>query len=208
MSRRRNRRAPDIDVLARHYLSRGLSKHPEIRQHVGNLDDLERMPMYSLLSLAKAMGVDADATIKATEQQEDELMRYSMRHPAFQGELEFDLTFTLLGRSITRKAKVCYEHTPEWEYWDLRKKAPFRGWPGSSWQLEVAAVPGEYDEDENLVEGTPHWVQLDDIIREEVLPHEIWDHVLDEVDEKCKVEDADRRSSALVKANPKSKRRH
>jgi len=208
MSRNRKTRAPDIDVLAGHYLSRGLSKHPEIAKHVENLDDLEKMSLYSLLTVAKTMGVDADAMIRVTEQQENELMRYSMTHPAFRGELECDLTFTLLGKSVTRKAKVVYEHTPEWEYWDLNKKAPFKGWNGSSWHLEVAAVTEEYDEDENPFAGTPYWVHLDDIAKIDVLPHEFWDHVLDEVDEKCKVEDAERRAAALVRASPKSKRRH
>ena len=208
MSRSREPRAPKIDVLAQHYLSRGLSKHPEIAQHVDDLDQLENMPMYSLLALAKAVGVDADAIIRSTEKQEHELHQYALRYPAFRGEIEFDLALTLLGKSITRKAKVVYEHTPDWEYWDLRKNALFRSWPSSSWHLEVQAVPDEYDDDENVVEGEPYWVRLGDITEDDVLPNEVWDHILDAVDEKCKAEDAERRQSALEEAKPKSKRRH
>jgi hypothetical protein len=47
----------------------------------------------------------------------------SFKYPGFKGELPFDLTFTFLGKSVTRKAKVVYEHTPEWPYSDLRKQA-------------------------------------------------------------------------------------
>lgn len=208
MSKDKKERVPDVDVLAQHYLSRGLSEHPEIGKYVDNLDDLEQMSLYSLLEVAKKMGVDADATIRATEHRETERMRYSLDRPAFRGEMEFDLTFTLLGKSVTRKAKIVYAHTPEWEYWDLHKNAPFKGWSGSSWHLELAAVPEEYDEDDNPIEGMPYWVELEDLIKEDVLPHDIWDHILDAVDEKCKAEDAERRASVLVKASPRSKRRH
>ena len=33
-----NRKAPDIDILARAYLARGLSQHPEIAKHRGRAD--------------------------------------------------------------------------------------------------------------------------------------------------------------------------
>ncbi len=115
MPRKGKAKAPDIDVLARHYLGRGLSKHPDAAQHVANVDDIEQMPMWSLLTLAKKMGVDADATIRATEAHEDQLSKYSFSFPGFKGELGFDLTIAFLGQSLTRKAKVVYEHTPEWE---------------------------------------------------------------------------------------------
>ena len=69
-------------------------------------------------------------------------------------------------------------------------------------------MPDEYDDDENVVEGEPYWVRLGDITEDDVLPNEVWDHILDAVDEKCKAEDAERRQSALEEAKPKSKRRH
>jgi hypothetical protein len=152
--RKATHKAPDIDVLARHYLSRGLSTHPEVAQHVASIEDLEKMQLWSLLTLAKKMGVDADETIRATEVAEHQLLEHSMRFPAFKGELEFDLTIAFLGKTVTRKAKVVYEHTPEWEYYDLRKKALFTGWGGSSWHVEV---PEESDGDGNFVEGEPYW---------------------------------------------------
>jgi len=211
MPRKGNAKAPDIDVLARHYLSRGLSKHPDVAQHVANVNDIEQMPMWSLLTLAKTMGVDADATIRATEEHEDKLSNYSFSFPGFKGALEFDLTVTFLGKSITRRAKVVYEHTPEWEYYDLRKKALYTGWNGSAYHIEVAAVPEEQDEDGNATAGRPYWVRMDDITRDDVLPHDAWDAVLDAVDEQCKAEDADRRRAAAARqadARPRSRKQH
>ena len=47
--------------------------------------------MWSLPTLAKKMGVDADAMIRATERHEHERSRYSSTYPGFRGEIEFDL---------------------------------------------------------------------------------------------------------------------
>ena len=106
---------------------------------------------------------------------------------------------------------MVYEHTPEWEYWDLRKKAPYVGWEGSSYHIEVAAVPEEHHRD-GVTLGEPYWVRMDDITRDDVLPHEVWDTVLDAVDEKCKLEDAERRrvAAALRQAElrPRSRKHH
>ncbi len=206
-----NRKAPDIDVLARHYLSRGLSQHPDVAQHVANIKDVEQMQMWSLLTLAKKMGVDADATIRATEEHDDQLSRYSFSYPGFRGEFEFDLTIAFLGTSTMRKAKVVYEHTPEWEYYDLRKKALYTGWSGSRYHIEVAAGSVRSHEDDTVTLGTPYWVRMEDITREDILPHEAWDALLDAVDEQCKLEDAERRRAAAAqqaKAKPTSRKHH
>ena len=39
---RPNRKAPDIDILARAYLARGLSRHPDIAKHVERVEGLKR----------------------------------------------------------------------------------------------------------------------------------------------------------------------
>lgn len=155
------------------------------------------------------MGVDADEMIRATEVEEKELWNYSHRYPAFKGEHEFDLTIAFLGKSVTRKAKIVYSHTPEWEYYDPQKKAPFTGWPGSSYRIEMTAVPEEWhDDDDNPVEGSSYWMRMKEITHIDLMPNEMWDALLDTVDEKCKVEDAERRRLAAAKPRPSSKRRH
>jgi hypothetical protein len=90
------------------------------------------------------------------------------------------LTISLLGHTVTRRAKVVFEHTPDWPYYDLREQAEFTGWPGSSYHIEVEAVPEEYDEDDKRVEGQSEWVQLEDVTKDGIVPTETWDAVLDD----------------------------
>jgi hypothetical protein len=126
--------------------------------------------------------------------------RYSHKWPAFKGEVEFDMTFEFLGQRVTRRAKVQYEHTPEWEYFDLKKRAPYVGWQGTSYQLEIQAVPQEYHDDGTMTLGAPQWASMSDLTGDNVLPHEAWDAVIDAIDEQCKAEDAKRRLAAAPPA--------
>ena len=62
-----------------------------------------------------------------------------------------------------------------------------------------------------MVPGTPYWVVLGDITQNEVLPNAFWEAVIDAVDAKCKVEDAERRTAAKARQagmTPRSKRRN
>jgi hypothetical protein len=54
---------------------------------------------------------------KPTEDYE-QLSEYSRRNPGFKDDLEFDMSFELLGKKVTRKARIVYAHTPEWEYFE------------------------------------------------------------------------------------------
>ena len=155
------------------------------------------------------MGVDAAAMIRSLEQEDDKRWRYSYRNPGFQGTLEFDLVLELLGRKVTWKAKIVYTHTPEWEYWGLLKQAPYTGWASSSWQIELLAVPQEQDEGGNFVDLEPYWMKLEELTRDDIIPTEVWDVLLDAVDDKCRAEDAERRRVAAARAaspNPSRKR--
>jgi hypothetical protein len=60
MRHREGRKAPDMDVLARHYLQLGLRAHPDVARHVPNVDELPDMPMLKLMKLAKDMGVESN----------------------------------------------------------------------------------------------------------------------------------------------------
>jgi len=55
------------------------------------------------------------------------MILYLDKFPVFTGIFEFDLTFKLLGKRVTRPARVEYTFTPEWESFDLHEKAPFVG---------------------------------------------------------------------------------
>jgi len=193
-----------LPVPARDELRRRLRKHPDIRKHVA-IKSIQTLDKAQLLALAEKLGIDAKAIIEeATKTIEADVewakgrehRDYSRKWPAFKGELEFDMAFDFLGQRITRKAKVVYEHTPEWEYFDLRKHAPYVGSEGTMYHLEILAVPQEYHDGGPMTFGEPHWVEMPDLLCDEVLPHEAWDPVFGAIDEKCKIEDAARRLAA------------
>jgi hypothetical protein len=49
---RPNRKAPAIDILARHLLAARTQRHAEIAKHVENIEELEKMEVWVLLTLA------------------------------------------------------------------------------------------------------------------------------------------------------------
>jgi hypothetical protein len=59
--------------------------------------------------------------------------------------------------------------------------------------------------------GTPYWAGLEDITENDVLPNDFWEAVIDAIDAKCKLKDAERRAAALArqaKLASKSRKRH
>jgi hypothetical protein len=165
-----------------------LRSHPHVAQHVADLD-LDRMRAPKLLAITRRFDVDARAVIDTVREQDKESLAYSTRFPAFRGTLEFDLTVEVFGKRVTRKARADYTHTPDWEYFDLRKQAPYVGWPESGLGISIRTVP-----DKDGFDGGPSWEKIDilDI-------GEIWDVLDEEIELRCKVEDAKRRRAAECK---------
>jgi len=194
-------KAPKFDILARGHLQRGLRNHPDAAQHVASPEAIDRLPMRSLLALAKKLGVDAPAMIEKVRAEDQERWRYTEQNPAFRGTLEFDLSVELLGSRVTRKARAEYTFTPEWPYYDKKKRAPYEGWPGSTIQLSILTV----QEKEGHV-GPPTWESIDLL---EI--GELWDAIDDAIEARCKVEDAERRRAATApqaQVKPRSRKHH
>jgi hypothetical protein len=57
-------------------------------------------------------------------------------------------------------------------------------------------VPEEFHDDGTMTLGKPHWVEMGDVIKDDVMPHEVWDAVYDAIEKKCKAEDKQRRKAA------------
>jgi hypothetical protein len=168
----------DLDLLRR-----GLRSHPRTAQDVADLD-LDQMRTRGLVELTNRFDLDARALIDTVREQDEQRLTYSTEFPAFRGTLDFDLTVELLGKRVTRKARADYTYTPEWEYWDLRKQAPHVGWQGSSLCISVRTAPADgWD--------SATWEQVDVL---NVM--EIWNIIDDEIEERCKAEDAKRRRAA------------
>ncbi len=102
---------------------------------------------------------------------------------------------------MTRKARAKYTHTPDWEYYDLNKRAAYVGWDMSSYKLQVLVVPEKgiiYSKDDPLSKG-PEWVKGKALNSEGGMSHKMWNRLYDAVDDQCKKEDAKRRRRAKRK---------
>jgi hypothetical protein len=170
----------DLDLLRR-----GLRRHPRTAAEVADLG-LNRMRTRELVALTSRFGLDARALIDTVREEDDERLSYSTRFPAFRGTLDFELTVELCGKRVTRKARADYTYTPGWEYWDMRKQAPYVGWPGSGACITVRTLPAKDGTD-----GASPWRKIDilDI-------WEVWDILDDAIEEQCRAEDAKRRRAA------------
>jgi hypothetical protein len=172
-----------------HYLRRALRRLPDSAQHVPNLDSIERMREAGLLALTEKLGRNARALIEAAREQDRELQQWADKFPAFDGVLELDATIELLGQRVTRKIRVQYEHNPQREYFDRVLEAPFVGWASQRLRTEFRTVP-----DKDGAGGGPSWEGLGicDI-------GEVWEIIDEEIERRCKVEDAKRRQAAARK---------
>jgi hypothetical protein len=117
---------------------------------------------------------------------QDENTEYS-----FQGEYEFDLTIEMLGRRITRNARAVYEHTPCWEYFDLKKNAlRVVDNSGTAFYIEILAMRQEFHEDGTVTDEESYWARVTAII---ALFDDLTDALCVAIDDQCWSEDEERR---------------
>jgi len=132
-----------------------------------------------------------DPTEEKIMPDQDENTEYSSNNPGFEGEYEFDLTIEMLGRRITRKARALYEHTPCWEYFDLKKNA-VRVVDNSetTFYIEILAMPQGFHEDGTVTDEEPYWARVTAIID---LFDDLTDALCVAIDDQCWSEDEERR---------------
>lgn len=198
-----------LPVAARDELRRQIREHPRANEFVPNKSAVSRLAKSELLEIANQLGINAEEIVETTkksaqgmegifEPEELETYKHSERHPAFKGTLEFPLKIEMFGKTLERRARLTYEWTPEWDYFDLIKKEVTQGWEGSVVGLEILAIP----EGERWTSGpngqmireknTPTWTKVD-IFAEGILTPEIWEMIDTAIDEKCREEDKERR---------------
>jgi hypothetical protein len=65
------------------------------------------------------------------------------------------------------------------------------------YHVEIQAVPEiRMKADGTWKLGKPYWVRFDDLCRDHILTHDMQDEILNAVEAKCQVEDAERRKAA------------
>lgn len=77
----------------------------------------------------------------------------------FRGEIPIELEIELLGERSRRKAKIVYDYSPAWDYWDVESQSERSGTAEGSIGISVLADPeatgffGPY-------EDGPYWLPL------------------------------------------------
>jgi hypothetical protein len=133
---------------------------------------------------------------KNSESAAQKLFAAHLEGYAFHGEIPFTIIFQLFGKTVKRKAKVVFSHTPEGEFYDLEAKGlvtndAFRG----TYHLEVLAVRSRGD----YPKVPPHWVEMGDLAQDDVLSREAYDAIMDAIDAWVAREDKKRRKAAGLK---------
>lgn len=198
-----------LPIAARNELLKAIRNHPDIRQHVAHVADVNRFRKEQLIALGQRLGVDVERLIHgnrnassglegAYKREESGLPQHSDRYPAFTGAIEFDLELSLFGTNLHHLARLVWKYTPEWEYFDIRHKKVMFGWAGSWMHFEVFVSP-ESERDENgvrrKIEPRPTWEKIDLVI-EGLLPNELWDRLEEQIDSECHRIDAENRKRA------------
>jgi hypothetical protein len=120
---------------------------------------------------------------------------YLEKH-AFRGEIEFDLTFEMCDQRFTRRARIVYAHTPDWPFLDPKTHTEREKLLASTYHIELL-VPPEDNPDNRLIGGREsHWIHVEALMPDGVLPTSVLNAIADAIDETCKKEDAKRRRAA------------
>jgi hypothetical protein len=106
-----------------------------------------------------------------------------------------------LGQRFTRPARIVYAFTPgDWRYFDPETGKTRKGTETAFYHVDLRLVPKEWHDDgtgEGVVkEGKPYWFTFGDFVRNDMLPNDVLDAILNAIEDKCRAEDAERRKAA------------
>lgn len=201
---------PKLSAEIRERVRKAVRSHPDAKKYVARLSEIGGMKKDDLLALAERVGIDVSKIIVGAVNDDFGLRHYSgpdlerwnhsHEHPAFSGQLELDLDLSILGLTVTRKLRVTYTHTPDWEYFDLHRNSLFIGWPSGTMSFELKA----FTEDDQLEHSdggkrrrsglTPVWLKADLFLEEGVFSREMNDAIDNAVEARCQEEDRQRRT--------------
>ncbi len=187
-----------LSAKERTNLRHALRSHPDVLSQVKKLSDISALDKASLLEAAQALGIDiedAKAGDYASHPSWDSIegtaqRRRSDEKPAFVGSLEDQMTFVLLGKSITRTLRVTYELTPAWPYVDADTGEEMQGWGQSTMRYdflvrrEVGLIGSRPEGRSRQRTDREEWVNCTNLFMHELLGAQ-FDEAID-----CKIEEA------------------
>lgn len=182
---------------------------PAAAQFVKSGAEISKLNKVGLLNLAVKLGIDPVSLLQSNEDPgigSIDAGTGAFARLAFSGVVEFDFTMSLLGKTVTRKARVCYSHTPDWAYFDTKTQTevlPFN--EGSSYGFEVQSVVDgvvHYTGDDAIKRGRTvrrklevDWEECNDMTELGIWSDEMWDAIDDLIDKDCRAQDAANRKA-------------
>jgi len=109
--------------------------------------------------------------------------------PAFTGTVDFEIKFEVLGHTVTRKARLDYEHIPEWPYYDIETGEEVVSTFTSTMGLQILAVPDPSQDFEVPEDAEPSWIKCADLLEDDVFSEEITVALWDAIDLDAKRQD-------------------
>lgn len=203
-----------LPVVARDALRQALKVISELREHISDPREIDKLDKPQLLALCKKLGVNVPSVIDQSKKgatgleaflEADEIERwhFSEKNPGFAGTIEFDLSIEMLERKFVRPARVTWEYTPAWEYYDLKLGRVFEGWPCSTRKLEIlatdrAAIKPRSKEKGRRARKKQSWVDARVLLGDEVMPAAVDDAIEDLIDQAARSEDDRRRATHSI----------
>jgi hypothetical protein len=189
----------------REKLRTAVRRHPSITQHLHSRTAVGQLRKAALLSLAADLGIDYAAVLSSPAEQQPkmgaEAQTGALSPDPFSGEIAFDLAMEFLGKTVTRKARIRYTHTPAWAYFDResgKDVVPFG--KGGSYSLELQSLAESeitYTDREAVERGRTFrkrlattWEPCNDLTEVGIWSEEMWDAIRDQIDRDCRARDA------------------
>ena len=193
---------------ARALLRSAVRNHPRLPELIDSQNALGNMTQKQVLNLAGQLGLDIPAVTSVVSKllpdgsgltdDDDALHGYSAAHPAFRGHIEFELEIRLFGQTIKRRARVLYEHTPDWAYYDPIQARVMFGWEGTSMQFEVLGSRPKDGPRGRRKQPRETWEELR--IPDALFPSELWEATLQAIDDKAREQNIERRTKFGARA--------
>lgn len=173
---------------------------PTAGRYVKSGAEVSKLNKVELLNLAVKLGIDPVAVIQAEEDPgigSTEKRTGAFAASPFSGIVEFELTMSLLGKTVTRKSRIHYTRTPDWAYFDLLTNQDVLSYgEGTSYRLEIQSIVEGvvHYSDEEAVErgrtirrkGRPDWEKCDDLTMWGIWTDEMWDAIDELIDKDCR----------------------
>lgn len=181
-----------------------------IRIHISALElmispnEVVKVKDDQLLELVKTLGIYTEGKRNDTDIVDDFVER-GFGYP-FSGTLEFPITMSLLGHQVSRTARINYERSPDWPYYDPDAGKELLGGDMTNLNLEILAEHSSICSD-CVVERARTSLEREsskacnactNFSDHGIWSKKMWDEIKALIDKECRAKDAANRCNAGV----------